>query len=331
MGKQTNTLRPTSIEHQTNNNQNKANANAIMVLGRRGMNSSWLVAAFVVLLALVVAVSAAHTDDINVRKLQQFTAPPPTTTTTTTSSSSNGTTTAADEEEEGDATETETETSTLPPPATTAATETNTTAATAAGEEDADTKEDASAADANAYNQGSEDCIYGDHPTSLVDTAAATPDFSTLVAALNASGLVGALSDPSTKLTVFAPTNEAFDKLFSDFNVTAEEVLGNTKFLSDVLKYHVVGNVVAFADLADGASLPTLLEGESLGVSTSETTATIYGAFGFPLGTQTAEAVTIVGGATNATVVRGNVWTCNAVVQVIDSVLVPQSAVSAAE
>merc|ERR1712057_117618 len=101
--KQTNTLRPTSIEHQTNNNQNKANANANMVLGRRGMNSSWLVAAFVVLLALVVAVSAAHTDDINVRKLQQFTAPPPTTTTT----------------------------------------------ATAAGEEDADTEEDASAADAN--------------------------------------------------------------------------------------------------------------------------------------------------------------------------------------
>merc|ERR1712072_351336 len=77
MGKQTNTLRPTSIEHQTNNNQNKANANANMVLGRRGMNSSWLVAAFVVLLALVVAVSAAHTDDINVRKLQQFTPPPP--------------------------------------------------------------------------------------------------------------------------------------------------------------------------------------------------------------------------------------------------------------
>merc|ERR1711977_642219 len=238
-----------------------------------------------------------------------------------TSSSSNGTTTAADEEEEGDATETETETSTLPPPATT----------TAAGEEDADTEEDASAADANAYNQGSEDCIYGDHPTSLVDTAAATPDFSTLVAALNASGLVGALSDPSTKLTVFAPTNEAFDKLFSDFNVTAEEVLGNTKFLSDVLKYHVVGDVTAFGDLTDGSSLPTLLEGESLGVSTSESTATIYGAFGFPLGTQTAEAVTIIGGATNATVVRGNVWTCNAVVQVIDSVLVPQSAVSAAE
>merc|ERR1711924_330535 len=169
---------------------------------------------------------------------------------------------------------------------------------------------DASAAvdaDANAYNQGSEDCIYGDHPTSLVDTAAATPEFSTLVAALNASGLVGALSDPSTKLTVFAPTNEAFDKLFSDFNVTAEEVLGNTKFLSDVLKYHVVGDVTAFGDLTDGSSLPTLLEGESLGVSTSESTATIYGAFGFPLGTQTAEAVTIIGGATNATVVRGNV------------------------
>jgi len=292
------------------------------------MNSSWLVAAVVVLLGLVVAISAAHTDDINVRKLQQFTAPP-----STTSTSSNGTTTAAaaDEDEEEDATETET--STLSPTAT----ETNTTTATNGEEEDADADaEDADAsaavdADANAYNQGSEDCIYGDHPTSLVDTAAATPEFSTLVAALNASGLVGALSDPSTKLTVFAPTNEAFDKLFSDFNVTAEEVLGNTKFLSDVLKYHVVGDVTAFGDLTDGSSLPTLLEGESLGVSTSESTATIYGAFGFPLGTQTAEAVTIIGGATNATVVRGNVWTCNAVVQVIDSVLVPQSAVSASE
>jgi len=292
------------------------------------MNSSWLVAAVVVLLGLVVAISAAHTDDINVRKLQQFTAPP-----STTSTSSNGTTTAAaaDEDEEEDATETET--STLSPTAT----ETNTTTATNGEEEDADANaEDADAsaavdADANAYNQGSEDCIYGDHPTSLVDTAAATPEFSTLVAALNASGLVGALSDPSTKLTVFAPTNEAFDKLFSDFNVTAEEVLGNTKFLSDVLKYHVVGDVTAFGDLTDGSSLPTLLEGESLGVSTSESTATIYGAFGFPLGTQTAEAVTIIGGATNATVVRGNVWTCNAVVQVIDSVLVPQSAVSASE
>jgi uncharacterized surface protein with fasciclin (FAS1) repeats len=302
-----------------------------MVLGRRGMNSSWLVAAVVVLLGLVVAISAAHTDDINVRKLQQFTAPP-----STTSTSSNGTTTAAASDEDEEESATETETSTLSPTAT----ETNTTTATNGEEEDADADaedaEDADAsaavdADANAYNQGSEDCIYGDHPTSLVDTAAATPEFSTLVAALNASGLVGALSDPSTKLTVFAPTNEAFDKLFSDFNVTAEEVLGNTKFLSDVLKYHVVGDVTAFGDLTDGSSLPTLLEGESLGVSTSETTATIYGSFGFPLGTQTAEAVTIIGGATNATVVRGNVWTCNAVVQVIDSVLVPQSAVSASE
>jgi uncharacterized surface protein with fasciclin (FAS1) repeats len=301
-----------------------------MVLGRRGMNSSWLVAAVVVLLGLVVAISAAHTDDINVRKLQQFTAPP-----STTSTSSNGTTTAAASDEDEEESATETETSTLSPTAT----ETNTTTATNGEEEDADADADAEDADAsaavdanaNAYNQGSEDCIYGDHPTSLVDTAAATPEFSTLVAALNASGLVGALSDPSTKLTVFAPTNEAFDKLFSDFNVTAEEVLGNTKFLSDVLKYHVVGDVTAFGDLTDGSSLPTLLEGESLGVSTSESTATIYGAFGFPLGTQTAEAVTIIGGATNATVVRGNVWTCNAVVQVIDSVLVPQSAVSASE
>merc|ERR1712174_73806 len=130
------------------------------------------------------------------------------------------------------------------------------------------------------------------------DTAASVPEFSTLVAALNASGLVDALSDPSTKLTVFAPTNDAFANLFSDFNVTAEEGLANQKFLSDVLKFHVVGDVKAFADLTDGETLPTLLEGESLGVNTTTVSSPIYGAFGFPLGTQTSEAVTIIGGAT---------------------------------
>merc|ERR1711937_423370 len=289
---------------------------------RRGVKA-WLLLAAVVLVSLVAGISAASMpDDINVRKLQQFTAPP-------TTSGTNGTAT-----------------STVPPtptptPTTTDTTTTNTTdTATDETEEEegtADESADASSsssgdeAEASAYNQGSEDCIYGDHPTSLVDTAASVPEFSTLVAALNASGLVDALSDPSTKLTVFAPTNDAFATLFSDFNVTAEEVLANQKFLSDVLKYHVVGDVKAFADLTDGETLPTLLEGESLGVNTTTVSSPIYGAFGFPLGTQTSEAVTIIGGETSATIQQGNVWTCNAVIQVIDAVLVPQSAVVAAE
>merc|ERR1712003_480087 len=176
---------------------------------RRGVKA-WLLPAAVVLVSLVAGISAAGMpDDISVRKLQQFTAPP-------TTSGTNGTAT-----------------STVPPtptPTTTDTTTNNTTdTATDETEEEegtADESADASSsssgdeAEASAYNQGSEDCIYGDHPTSLVDTAASVPEFSTLVAALNASGLVDALSDPSTKLTVFAPTNDAFANLFSDFNVT---------------------------------------------------------------------------------------------------------------
>ena len=46
------------------------------------------------------------------------------------------------------------------------------------------------------------------------------------------------------------------------------------------------------------------------------------------MGVTSSEAVTLLGGATNATIVQGNLWTCNGVIQVIDTVLVPQSAVT---
>merc|ERR1712182_92547 len=154
------------------------------------------------------------------------------------------------------------------------------------------------------YNQGVDECIYGNHPATLTEAAAATPDFSTLVAALNASGLINAFDDISQKVTVFAPTNAAFDALFAATNTTAEQILGQTDFLQKVLKYHVVGDVMPYADLTDGATMPTLLEGASLGASTA----------------------TILGEASNATVVQGNVWTCQGVIQVIDAVLLPSAA-----
>merc|ERR1712176_1089710 len=286
---------------------------------RRGVKA-WLLLAAVVLVSLVAGISAASMpDDINVRKLQQFTAPP-------TTSGTNGTAT-----------------STVPPTPTPTPTPTTTnTTATATDETEeeegtADESAEASSsssgdeAEASAYNQGSEDCIYGDHPTSLVDTAASVPEFSTLLAALNASGLVEALSDPSTKLTVFAPTDDAFAKLLKKSNVTAEEVLGNKDFLTTVLKYHVVGDVVPFEDFTNGQELPTLLKGESLSVSSEPTTVTTYSAFGFPTGQTTSQVVTMLGAAANATIIQGNVWTCNAVVQVIDEVLLPNAAVEAVD
>jgi len=167
---------------------------------------------------------------------------------------------------------------------------------------------------AGEYNQGVDACIYADAPATLVETASAVPDFSTLVAALQAADLASAFDDKSQKVTVFAPTNAAFEKLFAAENVTAEEVLANKDFLTKVLKYHVAGSVLPFESLVDGESISTL-EGEDLGVSTARVQ-------------YRSDAKTVVGSGSNATIVQGNVWSCNGVIQVINEVLLPESALS---
>merc|ERR1712070_160251 len=166
---------------------------------------------------------------------------------------------------------------------------------------------------ASEYNQGVDACIYADAPATLAETASAVPDFSTLVAALQAADLASAFDDMSQKVTVFAPTNAAFEKLFAAENVTAEEVLANKDFLTKVLKYHVAGSVLPFESLVDGESISTL-EGEDLGVRTG-------GQLQYR-----SDVTTVLGSASNATIIQGNVWSCNGVIQVIDEVLLPESA-----
>ena len=170
---------------------------------------------------------------------------------------------------------------------------------------------------AGEYNQGVDACIYADAPATLVETASAVPDFSTLVAALQAADLASAFDDMSQKVTVFAPTNAAFEKLFAAENVTAEEVLANKDFLTKVLKYHVAGSVLPFESLVDGESISTL-EGEDLGVSTARVQ-------------YRSDAKTVLGSGSNATIVQGNVWSCNGVIQVINEVLLPESALSSSQ
>ena len=177
--------------------------------------------------------------------------------------------------------------------------------------------ETAAETSAGEYNQGVDACIYASSPATLVETASAVPDFSTLVAALQAADLASAFDDMSQKVTVFAPTNAAFEKLFAAENVTAEEVLANKDFLTKVLKYHVAGSVLPFESLVDGESISTL-EGEDLGVSTAQVQ-------------YRSDAKTVLGSASNATIVQGNVWSCNGVIQVIDEVLLPESALSSSQ
>jgi uncharacterized surface protein with fasciclin (FAS1) repeats len=133
---------------------------------------------------------------------------------------------------------------------------------------------------------------------SIVDIAIEDGRFTTLVAALEAAGLVEALQDEGP-FTVFAPTDDAFAALPDG---TVEGLLADTEALTQVLLYHVVdGKVMAVQVLdLDGQQVETL-SGDSLSV-------VIDG-----------EAVQI----NEAQVIIADVEASNGVIHVINSVLVP--------
>mgnify|MGYP005874408871 CR=1 FL=1 len=85
-------------------------------------------------------------------------------------------------------------------------------------------------------------CAQPDPGDDIVDIASANPDFSTLVAALDAAGLVETLRGPGP-FTVFAPTNAAFDKLPAG---TVETLLlpENKDKLTSIFTYHVVPGMI---------------------------------------------------------------------------------------
>jgi len=97
----------------------------------------------------------------------------------------------------------------------------------------------------------------------IVDIAASNENFSTLVAAVKAAGLVEALKGKGP-FTVFAPTNKAFEKLPKG---TVESLLKpeNKEKLVEILTYHVVPGKVMAADVAglkSGSKVTTLSGGE---------------------------------------------------------------------
>ncbi len=77
---------------------------------------------------------------------------------------------------------------------------------------------------------------------TITEIAANNSDFSTLVTALQATGLDAALDDEAETYTVFAPTNAAFEALGAD---TINALLADTDTLSDILLYHVVAGAEA--------------------------------------------------------------------------------------
>lgn len=144
---------------------------------------------------------------------------------------------------------------------------------------------------------------------TIVDVAVENSSFSTLVAAVQAAGLVDALS-AAGPYTVFAPTNGAFGTLLNELGVTADELLADRRLLTEVLLYHVVAGEVRAADIL-GADLPltvTTLGGASLTVNVAN------------------NRVVLNGG--RASVEIPDVDASNGVIHVIDNVLLPPAVVS---
>jgi uncharacterized surface protein with fasciclin (FAS1) repeats len=98
----------------------------------------------------------------------------------------------------------------------------------------------------------------------IVDTAVADGRFTTLVAAVQAAGLVDTLKSEGP-FTVFAPTDDAFAALPDG---TVEGLLNDIPVLTDILLYHVVPGKVMAADVVglDGQSAGTALEGQSISI-----------------------------------------------------------------
>jgi uncharacterized surface protein with fasciclin (FAS1) repeats len=94
---------------------------------------------------------------------------------------------------------------------------------------------------------------------NIVEIAVSNENFTTLVAAVQAAGLVEALQTPGP-FTVFAPTDAAFAKLPGG---TITTLVQNPPQLGRILKYHVVSGRYTKADL-EGLSEVTSLEGTTI-------------------------------------------------------------------
>jgi len=135
--------------------------------------------------------------------------------------------------------------------------------------------------------------------TTIVDTAVAAGNFTTLVAALQATGLDATLADTEQKFTVFAPTDEAFALLGQD---TIDALLADTETLSDILTYHVISGEVPSSDaISLAGSKVAMVNGDEVGLSLSDGSLLVN----------------------TVTVTSTDIMTDNGIIHVIDAVLMP--------
>ena len=130
---------------------------------------------------------------------------------------------------------------------------------------------------------------------TILETAASAGCFNTLIAAVDAAGLRGALESPGP-FTVFAPVDDAFAALPPG---TVQTLVDNPPQLARILKFHVLAGAHQRAELV-GQSEWESLEGAPVGIRRSE-----------PFEVK------------NATVVTADIACDNGVVHVINRVILP--------
>ncbi len=141
---------------------------------------------------------------------------------------------------------------------------------------------------------------HGNHQQKdIVDTAVAAGSFTTLVAALEAAGLVETLKGEGP-FTVFAPTDAAFAALPAG---TLESLLdpANQATLQSILTYHVLPGKVMSADIAGQTLAPATVQGTTVAIDATD-------------------GVKVKG----ANVVTADIEASNGVIHVIDAVILPE-------
>ncbi len=133
------------------------------------------------------------------------------------------------------------------------------------------------------------------HSMDIVDTAVDAGNFTTLVAAVEAAGLVETLKGEGP-FTVFAPTDEAFAALPEG---TVEGLLEDPEALAAILTYHVVPGAVMSGDLSDGMTATTV-NGADVTISVGDSVM-----------------------VNEATVTTADIEASNGVIHVIDAVILP--------
>lgn len=130
----------------------------------------------------------------------------------------------------------------------------------------------------------------------IVETAIEAGNFKTLATALTEAGLIDALKGDGP-FTVFAPTDEAFNKLPKG---TLENLLKDKEALKKILLYHVISGKVTSKEVGKIKSASTL-EGSELKISVKKGIVSIN----------------------KSKVTTADISTKNGIIHVIDSVLMP--------